>query len=461
MRVFHGISNQAGQPIALVRALRDLGVDASSYTSVVNKFKYESDIYFNVNELRTRDGFSSFFQHLVRNFDIFHFHASSILSNDQNSFPTLLDLSLLKQCGKKVVFHFRGSEARIESVCREKNPYHFYDLDDFDVHWLRYVKKEKEKIEYIRMVCSLADKVYVTDPEVQTYVPNSKVCPRVCTVSNYESLETGATNDTPLIVHAPSKRGIKGTANLISAIDKLKTKGLKFDFQLVENVSHSAALQIYSKADIIVDQLRIGWYGVLAVEGFALKKPVVSYIRKDLLDYFSEGLPLINTNIEDLEKDLEKLLLSKGLRDEYGKRGFEFLNEVHAPQVVAQQLINDYKSLLIDKMEQNYFSVSRCDKHKIQFFSDQVARYYQEQNRPINSLARKYYKLIDMIKKLPLEVTLKVLWGTAYSSYKRRLIKSTKKIVNIGLLPSRALFFLFKNGFRETGLRIKRELLGF
>ena len=77
------------------------------------------------------------------------------------------------------------------------------------------------------------------------------------------------------MLHAPSRRIVKGTKYILDAVEELKSEGLKFDFKMVEGMKNSDAKELYRTADIVVDQLRIGWYGVLAVEAMALGKPVI------------------------------------------------------------------------------------------------------------------------------------------------------------------------------------------
>ena len=59
-------------------------------------------------------------------------------------------------------------------------------------------------------------------------------------------------------------------------------------------------LKEINNADLIVDQLIIGWYAMFAIESMALEKPVICYLREDLAIFIHkkilicENLPLIN-----------------------------------------------------------------------------------------------------------------------------------------------------------------------
>ena len=82
-------------------------------------------------------------------------------------------------------------------------------------------------------------------------------------------------------MHAPSAQGYKGTEYVLQAITRLE-KDYEVEFVLVHDIPHSQTKEIYQRADIIIDQLLTGTYGVFTVEAMALGKPVVCYIREDL-----------------------------------------------------------------------------------------------------------------------------------------------------------------------------------
>src|SRR5206468_10236050 len=82
----------------------------------------------------------------------------------------------------------------------------------------------------------------------------------------------------PLVVHAPSNRAKKGTAHVIDACAELPV-----ELDVVEGVPHDEARERYARADIVVDQLNAGWHGVFALEAMALGKPVVTYLKPDVV----------------------------------------------------------------------------------------------------------------------------------------------------------------------------------
>ena len=142
------------------------------------------------------------------------------------------------------------------------------------------------------------------------------------------------------IVHAPSKRGIKGTDHVIEAVESLREDGYGVKLVLIENMPHRKAVEYYMQADIVVDQLLVGWYGVLAIECMALGKPVCVYIRDDLQSYLP-SMPLVNVSPESLKENLRLLVEDASLRKEIGAKARRFVEETHDGDKIAKYIIKE------------------------------------------------------------------------------------------------------------------------
>jgi hypothetical protein len=145
-------------------------------------------------------------------------------------------------------------------------------------------------------------------------------------------------------VHAPSRRVVKGSDHVVRAAQELLAEGLDFDFRLVEGLRNDDARSAYQEADVIVDQLRIGWYGVLAVEGMALQKAVVSFIRDDLLHHLGADPPLAVADPTSIKQVLRRLITDTAFREGLSRRGRAYCESVHDSQKVARKLVGIYES---------------------------------------------------------------------------------------------------------------------
>jgi glycosyltransferase involved in cell wall biosynthesis len=154
-------------------------------------------------------------------------------------------------------------------------------------------------------------------------------------------------DDGPLVIHAPTHRGVKGTRFVLEAVDKLKAEGVPFRFQLIEGLPRAEARRLFERADLLIDQLWLGWYGGLAVELMALGRPVVCNIRDDGLRFvppdMGAELPVIRAEPATLAAVLREWLNSR--RDELpkvGERSRRYVERWHDPRDVARGLLADY-----------------------------------------------------------------------------------------------------------------------
>ncbi|MFC5354312.1 glycosyltransferase [Azospirillum himalayense] len=150
------------------------------------------------------------------------------------------------------------------------------------------------------------------------------------------SILTGG--DAPVrIVHAPNHRTIKGTPHVVAAVERLREEGIPVELTIVEAAANQTVLEQMARADIVVDQLVIGWYAMVAIEAMALGKPVVCYIRPDLHALYvgagvlaGDELPLVMANPETLADALRPLIADRERRRALGVKGQAYVRDRHS-----------------------------------------------------------------------------------------------------------------------------------
>ena len=158
--------------------------------------------------------------------------------------PQSLQFPLLRAMRKKSVMHYLGSDIRGKAPAE-----------------LAYGKKAGAQV--------------IGSYDAIRWVPEAEVIPPGIDVA---AIRPAPPSDRarPLIVHAPSSRRRKGTEHVVAACE-----GLDADLELVEGLHHDEAFERYRAADIVVDQLNAGWYGVFAIEAMSLGKPVVTFLHEE------------------------------------------------------------------------------------------------------------------------------------------------------------------------------------
>ena len=108
------------------------------------------------------------------------------------------------------------------------------------------------------------------------------------------------------VIHAPSKRLVKGTDGVLRVIKKLKHDGYQFNFELIEGRPHSYVMDRLRNADILIDQ-RFTYMAGISTEGIAAGCCVITGIRKEY-EGVSHDIPILSAHTDDeLETHLRDL----------------------------------------------------------------------------------------------------------------------------------------------------------
>jgi glycosyltransferase involved in cell wall biosynthesis len=241
----------------------------------------------------------------LQDYDIFHFHSESIFDAE------FRDIPLLKKLGKKVIFHFHGSEIR--------------------------GKKMHPRIK-------LADARLVSSPDLLQYALDGIWIPQPIDLEYWKPLPDFNPEKTLIIIHAPTHRNKKGTDLILLTIQELKKEGYPVELSLIEGKPYESLKSYYQKGDIFMDQILIGTYGNFSIEGMALKKPICVFITDEASRLYPEELPVMNTSPDNLKQNLIKLIEDEKLRIDLGEKGRAYVEKYHDVQKVALKCLSIYRN---------------------------------------------------------------------------------------------------------------------
>jgi glycosyltransferase involved in cell wall biosynthesis len=308
LRVTHAPVNTAGIPWDNVQALRRRGVDARLVVFERYKLHPEADL-----EIRRPRNFigrqavqTAALARLLPRTDVFHFYFGLTLVPKRAQFP------LLRATRRKSVFHFLGSDIR---------------------------GKSPEEVAY----AGRADARIVGSYDAIRWVPDAEVIPPGVDLTSLSPVPPPR-DDKPVFVHAPSSRARKGTELFVRACDELGV-----ELEIVEGLHHDEARRRYEQADVVLDQLNAGWYGMLAIEAMALGKPVVTFLHEEATrrteEAFRTRVPIVRAAKENLAETLRPLAESAAERRRIGAEGRAYVEQVHDLERVADRLLELYARL--------------------------------------------------------------------------------------------------------------------
>lgn len=310
LRVVHCPVNTAGIPWTNVQALRQRGVDASLV--VFNRYTLhpEADRSLELSGGLVRRQLAQWkvLAELLPRTDLFHFTFGLTLVPQSLQFP------ILRALRKRSVMQYLGSDIR------GKTP-----------EELASGKKAGAEI--------------VGSYDAIRWVPEATVIPPGIDLRRVTPMAPSGRR-RPVVVHAPSSRRRKGTDHLVEACENLDV-----ELRIVEGLHHAEALERYRDADIVVDQLNAGWYGLFAIECMALGKPVVTFLHEEATrrteEAFGLPVPLVNASAETLHDRLAELVaLGPSGREEIGRASRAYAERVHDLDRVTDQLLEVYETVL-------------------------------------------------------------------------------------------------------------------
>jgi glycosyltransferase involved in cell wall biosynthesis len=308
LRVTHCPVNTAGVPWTNVQALRRRGVDARLVVFERYRLHPEADW-----SLDRPNGFARrqvtqwrALARLLPRTDVFHFYFGLTLV------PKSLQFPILRVTRRKSVLHYLGSDIRGKSRAE-----------------LAFGKR--------------ADAQVVGSYDAIRWVPEAEVIPPGVDVSAIAPVPP-SDRARPRVVHAPSSRRRKGTEHVIAACE-----GLNVDLEIVEGLHHEEARRRFRDADIVVDQLNAGWYGLFAIECMALGKPVLTYLHDEAVqrteEAFGTQVPIVNSTKATLRERIAELASDPGRQMRVGAESRAYVERIHDIERVTDRLLALYARL--------------------------------------------------------------------------------------------------------------------
>lgn len=354
MRILHLPTAVGGNAYGLSRGERLHGVH-SDVMSMYSPFSYPADIVISDSEpngvyekVTSRlKAIREFFRIRTR-YDVFHFNFGSSLLHLPRLGILLADLPYYPK-DAKIVFTYNGCDARqkipdggISTICEKLECGEGFCTDV----WLNERKRKS-----IAKMDHYADVIYALNPDLLRFLPaRAKFLPYTIAAWDEMTAPPYSLSKRPLrIIHAPTNRKTKGTEHICNAIDRLAEKHTeRFSFTLIEGVTNSEARSLLANADLVIDQLNLGWYGGVAVEAMKLGKPVVVNITAESFSAIPERMAsqlretIINADANSIYNVLDAVIDDTRILTNFSKASLDYVNAWHDPWKIGQETIADY-----------------------------------------------------------------------------------------------------------------------
>lgn len=191
---------------------------------------------------------------------------------------------------------------------------------------------QRDADKNLELLMSRGLPVFVSTPDLLLDVPWATWCPVVVDPGAWSDSRELFSDRVPVVTHIPSMGSTKGTHLIEPTLHLLAGEGI-IEYRRATGVSAKDMPAIIGDSDIVLDQFRIGSYGVAACEAMAAGRLVVGHVvpevRKLVQDLTGMQLPIIEATPDTLGNVLRALAQNAGDSIQRAQAGRDFVHATH------------------------------------------------------------------------------------------------------------------------------------
>lgn len=331
-RVLIGPVNYAGQGYQWGRALEGSGlVSSRNYVHEGNNlFRYGADheVSWRTSEYRRAwqdamlDTIRTEYTHVL-------LEACFPILGGRFNGDVLRQVDLLRDAGITVGLVGHGTEIRLPSRHRESNPWsHFHNSDE----WVRAELVEKVVAKNLALIEALDVPTFVSTAGLLVDVPHAEFVSVVIEPERWANSEPLLESPKVRVVHAPTNQHVKGTQLIEPIVQKLVDEGL-IEYTEISGIENARMPEVFAAADVVLDQFRVGDYGVGACETMAAGRIVLTYVTDQVRDVVERAagmpLPIPEVTVDTLEAVLRDIAAERDRYRALAAQGPEYVARLH------------------------------------------------------------------------------------------------------------------------------------
>jgi len=242
------------------------------------------------------------------------------------------DMASLLRAGVHVAAVCHGSEIRRPSHHQATYPFSPF-VGDWDG-----LPELRQRADRNRAILHALDiPVFVSTPDLLDDVPHARWLPVVVDEEDLVAAPPPFQREVPVVLHLPSSPRLKGTEAIDAVGQRLAEEGL-IVYRSLRDVPASSTAALIRDADVVVDHIVIGNYGVLACQAMAAGRLTVGHIHERVRRRVGRPVPVLEATPLTLEAVLRSALKDPTTVADLAASGPEFVRDLHDGRVSAQVL---------------------------------------------------------------------------------------------------------------------------
>lgn len=174
--------------------------------------------------------------------------------------------------------------------------------------------------------------VFVSTPELVLDVPDAQWLPVVVDPAQWATATPPLSGPRPVVFHAPTNARSKGTLLIAPALESLDAQGV-IAYRPASGIRSREMPDLVKGADIVLDQFRVGSYGVAACEAMAAGRIVVGHISEQVREAATTAagmpLPIVEADPDSFQDVMRDIVADPDRYRALAATGPDFVAKVH------------------------------------------------------------------------------------------------------------------------------------
>lgn len=251
---------------------------------------------------------------------------------------------MLQDRGVKVGIVGHGTDVRLPSTHLESTPWsHFTDSDE----WVAAELVEAAVSKNLQAIGDLDVPTFVSTAGLLVDLPSAHLLGVVIEPERWANEEPLLQRERIRVIHAPTHPHVKGTPLIVPTAQRLHDEGV-IEFIQLDRVPNDEMPAVMASADVVLDQFRVGDYGVAACESMASRRVVLAHVteqaRAAVESEAGMTLPIPETTPETLERRLRDIVADRESYRTAAASGRDFVTRMHDGKFSSHVLMTQFLS---------------------------------------------------------------------------------------------------------------------
>lgn len=344
IRMLVGPVNYAGQGFQWSRAVEATGlVSARNYVHEANNpLKYAADYTVSWRTAEhSRKWQKSMLETLRRDYTHVLIEACFPVLGGLYSGDMRRQISLLQDAGLRVGMVGHGTDVRLPSRHAELERWSYFR----DSEWVEPALVEDVVSKNLTLIHELGLPTFVSTPGLLLDLPEAHLLGVIIDPEKWANDTAPLQRDRIKVVHAPTNPLVKGTNFVQPIARKLHDEGL-IEYVELRGIPNDQMPAVFADADVVLDQFRVGDYGVAACESMASGRIVLTHVSEQVREEVERQagipLPIPRVTVDTLEETLRDVVARRDHYRAVAELGPEFVRRLHNGDFSRNVLMNKF-----------------------------------------------------------------------------------------------------------------------